>query len=100
MKGFGVIEPGKSGWMEMEKPVAGYNDAILRPLMVAPCSSDTHIMHGGSGPICNTILGHEVVGKALFYRKEEQTMLMMVMDLQVGSNSSSANRVYSQNIFL
>lgn len=65
MKGFGVIEPGKSGWMEMEKPVAGYNDAILRPLMVAPCSSDTHIMHGGSGPICNTILGHEVVGEVV-----------------------------------
>ena len=50
MKGFGVIEPGVEGWLEKDKPVAGPLDAILTPIAVAPCSSDTHAMHGGPAP--------------------------------------------------
>ena len=41
MKGYGMIRVGETGWMEHEKPTAGPLDAIVRPLMVAPCSSDT-----------------------------------------------------------
>ena len=63
MKGYGMIRVGEAGWLEHEKPVAGPLDAILRPLMVAPCSSDTHMMHGGSGPVEDRILGHEAVGE-------------------------------------
>ncbi len=63
MKGYGMIRVGEPGWLEHEKPVAGPLDAIVRPLMVAPCSSDTHMMHGGSGPVEDRILGHEAVGE-------------------------------------
>lgn len=65
MKGYGMIRVGEAGWMEHEKPVAGPLDAVLRPLMVAPCSSDTHMMHGGSGPIEDRILGHEAVAEVV-----------------------------------
>ncbi|WNY23808.1 NADP-dependent isopropanol dehydrogenase [Methanimicrococcus hongohii] len=53
------------GWMEKEKPVAGPLDAILRPVAVAPCSSDTHTSHGGSGDQKNLILGHEAIGEVV-----------------------------------
>ncbi|MDR1796916.1 MAG: zinc-binding dehydrogenase [Clostridiales Family XIII bacterium] len=62
MKGYGMIEVGKPGWIETDRPTCGPLDAIVRPTIVAPCSSDTHMMHGGSGPYENRILGHEAVG--------------------------------------
>ncbi|GAB7140576.1 NAD(P)-dependent alcohol dehydrogenase [Deferribacterales bacterium RsTz2092] len=62
MKGYGVISIGNPGWLEKPKPVAGELDAIVRPTLVAPCSSDTHFMHGGSGDKNNVILGHEAIG--------------------------------------
>ena len=65
MKGYGVIEVNKPGWLEKDKPVAGPLDAIVRPLVLAPCSSDTHAMHGGAGPMKNVILGHEAVGEVV-----------------------------------
>ncbi|MDR3138953.1 MAG: alcohol dehydrogenase catalytic domain-containing protein [Treponema sp.] len=65
MKGYGVIKVGRPGWLEKEKPVAGPLDAIIRPTVLAPCSSDTHSMHGGAGPKENLILGHEAVGEVV-----------------------------------
>ena len=65
MKGFGMLSIDNVGWMEKEKPVAGPTDAIVRPLAVAPCSSDTHVSHGGAGPLENRILGHESVGEVV-----------------------------------
>ena len=65
MKGFGMIRVNEAGWLEKEKPVAGPLDAIVRPIMISPCSSDTHAMHGGSGPRENLILGHEAVGEVV-----------------------------------
>lgn len=65
MKGFAVIEPGKVGWIEAEKPVAGPLDAVLKPIAVAVCSSDTHVSDGGAGPITNRILGHEAVAEVV-----------------------------------
>lgn len=62
MKGYGAIAVNQPGWMDKEKPVAGPLDAIVRPTAVAPCSSDTHVLHGGGGPIDHRILGHEAVG--------------------------------------
>jgi threonine dehydrogenase-like Zn-dependent dehydrogenase len=55
----------KASWLEKEKPAAGPLDAIIRPIIVAPCTSDTHILHGGSGPKENLILGHEAVGEVV-----------------------------------
>lgn len=65
MKGYGMITVNKPGWLVKEKPVAGAMDAILRPVALAPCSSDTHAMHGGSGEKKNTILGHESIGEVV-----------------------------------
>ncbi|MCR5482003.1 MAG: zinc-binding dehydrogenase [Clostridia bacterium] len=65
MKGFGMVKVGEVAWLEHEKPVAGPLDAILRPLYVAPCSSDTHMSHGGSGPAEDVILGHEAIGEVV-----------------------------------
>ena len=65
MKGYGMLSVNNSGWIEKEKPVAGPLDAILRPRLIAPCSSDTHTMHGGSGPNENLILGHEAIAEVV-----------------------------------
>lgn len=65
MKGYGMIKVGEHGWLEKEKPTFGPMDALVRPIAVAPCSSDTHAMHGGSGPKENLILGHEAVGEVV-----------------------------------
>ena len=65
MRGYGAIRVNEPGWMEHEKPKAGPMDAIIRPLMVAPCSSDTHLLHGGGGPVADRILGHEAVGEVV-----------------------------------
>lgn len=62
MKGYGMIEIDKPGWIEKPKPIAGPLDAIIRPVAVAVCSSDTHTLHGGAGNLKNRILGHEAVG--------------------------------------
>lgn len=65
MRGYGMISVGNPGWLEKDKPTAGPLDAVIRPLIVAPCSSDTHAMHGGSGPKENLILGHEAIGEVV-----------------------------------
>lgn len=63
MKGYGMLGLNKAGWIEKEKPTIGALDALVRPIAIAPCSSDTHVLHGGSGPKENLILGHEAVGE-------------------------------------
>lgn len=65
MRGYGMIDVNKPGWLEKDKPQAGPLDALLRPIAVAPCSSDTHASHGGSGPRQNLILGHEALGEVV-----------------------------------
>jgi len=62
MKGYGMKTVGQPGWLKKDAPVCGVLDALVRPTIVAPCSSDTHVMHGGSGPKENLILGHEAIG--------------------------------------
>lgn len=67
MKGFGIIEPlVEVNWMEKDIPQIGYYDALVSPVILSPCTSDTH----GSmqcTPECagpkGRILGHEVVGR-------------------------------------
>jgi len=65
MKGFGMYSINNVGWIEKDAPKAGPLDAILRPIAVAPCSSDTHVSHGGGGPMENRILGHESIGEVV-----------------------------------
>jgi len=64
MKGFAMIAPNEIGWIEKERPVCGPLDAILRPIAVAPCTSDIHTVYEGAlGDRRNMILGHEAVGE-------------------------------------
>jgi threonine dehydrogenase-like Zn-dependent dehydrogenase len=67
MKGFGVIGARKVGWIEREKPTPGPFDAIIRPLAVAPCTSDVHTVFEGALGEKNDIiiLGHEAVGEVV-----------------------------------
>lgn len=65
MKGYGMKAVNMPGWLEKERPVAGPLDAIIRPTALAPCSSDTHTLHGGSGEKLDCILGHEAVGEVV-----------------------------------
>ncbi|MDR3036866.1 MAG: zinc-binding dehydrogenase [Coriobacteriales bacterium] len=51
--------------MDHPRPVCGPLDALVRPTIVAPCSSDTHCMHGGNGPKEDLFLGHEAVGEVV-----------------------------------
>lgn len=65
MRGYGVLSTGTPGWLRKPKPSPGPLDAILRPIVVAPCTSDTHTMHGGAGEKENLILGHEAIGEVV-----------------------------------
>ncbi|MDW7668364.1 MAG: zinc-binding dehydrogenase [Bacillota bacterium] len=66
MKGFGVFEKGKVGWMEKPDYKCGPDDAIARPIAIAPCSSDVHSAYEMEGPhLKNRILGHESVGEII-----------------------------------
>ena len=64
MKGFAMLEIGKTGWIEKDYPTCGPLDAICRPLALAPCTSDVHtVWEGALGNRHDMILGHEGVGE-------------------------------------
>lgn len=64
MKALALIAPGQVGWVEKEKPVAGPFDAIIRPTVIAPCSSDVHTAYETDIPKpVNFVLGHEALGE-------------------------------------
>ena len=66
MKAFAMLGLNKTGWIEKEKPACGPNDAILRPIALAPCTSDVHtVWEGALGDRQNLILGHEGVGEVV-----------------------------------
>lgn len=66
MRGFGVFEKGKVGWMEKPDYVCGPDDVICRPLALAPCSSDVHSAMEMEGDyLKNRILGHESIGQII-----------------------------------
>lgn len=63
MKGYAMLEIGKTGWIEKERPACGPTDAIIRPLALSPCTSDIHtVWEGALGQRHNMILGHEGCG--------------------------------------
>jgi len=63
MKGLAMLGMGKEGWIEKDRPVCGHRDAIIRPLALAPCTSDIHtVFEGAIGERHNLILGHEALG--------------------------------------
>jgi threonine dehydrogenase-like Zn-dependent dehydrogenase len=61
-----MLKIGSIGWIEKEKPAAGPMDAIVRPLAVAPCTSDVHtVWEGAIGERSELILGHEALGEVV-----------------------------------
>lgn len=66
MKGFAMLKIGETGWIEKERPACGPLDAILRPIALAPCTSDVHtVWEGAIGDRHDMILGHEAVGEVV-----------------------------------
>lgn len=66
MKGFAMLGIGKAGWIEKDRPKCGPLDAIVRPLALAPCTSDIHtVWEGAVGDRHDMILGHEGVGEVV-----------------------------------
>jgi threonine dehydrogenase-like Zn-dependent dehydrogenase len=66
MKGYAMLGIGKTGWIEKEVPRCGPLDAIVRPIAIAPCTSDVHtVWEGAIGDKHNLILGHEGVGEVV-----------------------------------
>lgn len=78
MKAYAMLEIGKTGWIEKDVPSCGPNDAICKPIALAPCTSDTHtVWEGAIGNRHNLILGHEAVGEVVEVGSE-------VKDFKVG----------------
>ena len=66
MKGFAMKGIGQTGWIEKPIPECGPLDAIVRPLALAPCTSDVHTVWSGTiGDRHDMILGHEAVGQVV-----------------------------------
>lgn len=66
MKGYAMLQIGKTGWIEKECPTYGPLDAIVKPIAVSPCTSDIHtVWEGAIGERHNMILGHEAVGEVV-----------------------------------
>ena len=66
MKGFAMLGIGRVGWIEKPRPQCGPLDAIVRPIAIAPCTSDIHTVWAGAlGERHDMILGHEAVGEVV-----------------------------------
>lgn len=97
MKALVMKEIGKIAWIDKEKPLCGPNDAIVKPLALAPCTSDVHTVYeGGIGDRHDVTLGHEGVGEIVEVGE-------MVRDFKVGDRvimsavSPDWNSVEAQN---
>lgn len=63
MKGLAMLKIGEIGWIEKDRPKCGPQDAIIRPIALAACTSDVHtVWEGAIGQRHNLILGHEAIG--------------------------------------
>ena len=63
MKGFGMLEVNKTGFIEKEIPQITPMDALLKPIAVALCTTDIKMLRGLFGEKFNRILGHEAVAE-------------------------------------
>lgn len=78
MKGYAMLEIGKTGWIDKIEPKCYENDAIIKPITLSPCSSDVHTVWAGAlGNRHDMILGHECVGEIVEVGKN-------VRDFKVG----------------
>ena len=64
MKAFAMKRIGEVGWITKDRPKCGPTDAIIKPLALAPCTSDIHTVYeGGVGERFDMVLGHEACGE-------------------------------------
>jgi len=64
VRAFAMLKIGEVGWITKDVPECGPLDALVRPLALAPCTSDIHTVWAGAiGDRHNMILGHEAVGQ-------------------------------------
>jgi threonine dehydrogenase-like Zn-dependent dehydrogenase len=64
MRGYAMLRIGQTGWVEKPTPRPGPRDAILKPLVVAPCTTDVKTVWAGAlGERTDMILGHEAVAE-------------------------------------
>lgn len=78
MKAFVLAEPGVARWHDAPEPELNEFGAILKPIAVAPCSSDVHTVFGGGSPKQpNLVLGHECIAHVI-------EVGSMVRDFKVG----------------
>ena len=62
MRAFAYLSQGQAGWIEKEIPKPTGVDGVIRPLLVAPCTSDVHnVAINCLAP--HRILGHEGLGE-------------------------------------
>ena len=60
MRGYAMLKIGETGWIEKPVPVCGPMDAILKPTILAPCTTDVKtVWKGALGERHHMILGHE-----------------------------------------
>lgn len=79
MKGLILAGKDKLEWCtDLEEPACGSKDVIIEPVVVAPCTSDIHLMKSMALPFLQgKALGHEVAGLVIEVGKE-------VEDFKVG----------------
>lgn len=66
MKAFAMLKIGSVGWIEKPTPACGPLDAIIKPIALAPCTSDVHTVWAGAiGDRRDLTLGHEAVGEVV-----------------------------------
>ena len=66
MTAFVLAEPGVAKWHDVCEPKITPYGAILKPIAVAPCSSDVHtVFGGGSRKEPNLVLGHECIAEII-----------------------------------
>lgn len=66
MRALAMLKIGQTGWIQKERPACGVLDAIIKPLALAPCTSDIHTVYEGAlGERENLVLGHEAVGEVV-----------------------------------
>ncbi len=62
IKKFAKLSSGQVGWIEKNAPVCAPAGVVLRPVAVAPCTSDVHTVWGSNNNK-KVMLGHESVGQ-------------------------------------
>lgn len=66
MRGYAMLEIGAAGWVDKPVPTCGPTSAILKPTVLAPCTTDVKtVWKGALGERHNMVLGHEACAEVV-----------------------------------